>query len=98
MTTEEIMELADRYALHHTVNYKTSSLTRNSLQSAIEALVRDVGTCTWAQPDVWDMPGVYSTSCGEMWSFTEGGVEDNKLNFCPHCGGRAIAAQEVKNG
>lgn len=41
MTAEEIMELADRYALHHTVNYKTSSLTRNSLQSKVEALVRD---------------------------------------------------------
>ena len=45
------------------------------------------GNCHWVQPDYFDMPGVYSTSCGGMWSFTEGNREYNKLKFCPYCGG-----------
>lgn len=43
--------------------------------------------CTWTQEDDFDMPGVYHTSCGEMWSFTEGGIKENNTKFCPHCGG-----------
>ena len=44
-------------------------------------------SCTWTQEDDFDMPGVYHTSCGEMWSFTEGGIKENNTKFCPHCGG-----------
>jgi len=44
-------------------------------------------TCAWTEQDADDLPGVYATGCGEMWSFTDGSLLDNTTKFCPYCGG-----------
>ena len=49
-------------------------------------------TCTWAEQDDKDMPGTYESSCGEMWSFIEGGLKENRVTYCHHCGGKVVSA------
>lgn len=43
--------------------------------------------CTWTQEDDFEMPGVYRSTCGEVWSFVDGGVKENGVKFCHCCGG-----------
>lgn len=43
--------------------------------------------CQWNR----DEDSVYSTGCGNEWQFTEGGIEDNKIKFCPYCSGKIAA-------
>ena len=50
------------------------------------------GTCTWTEQDDKDMPGTYESSCGEMWSFIDGGVKENRVTYCHHCGGKVVLA------
>jgi len=59
---------------------------------------RERETCTWAEQDDKDMPGTYASSCGEMWSFIDGGVKENRVTYCHHCGGKVVPAspQEQK--
>ena len=59
-----------------------------ALDQKVSSLAR---TCTWTQEDDIDMPGVYRTGCGELWSFSEGGVEENGMRYCHHCGGKVTA-------
>jgi len=49
-------------------------------------------TCTWTEQDDKDMPGTYTSSCGEMWSFIEGGLKENRVTYCHHCGGKVVPA------
>ena len=49
-------------------------------------------TCTWTEQDDKDMPGTYESSCGEMWSFIEGGLKENRVTYCHHCGGKVVPA------
>ena len=59
---------------------------------------RERETCTWTEQDDKDMPGTYASSCGEMWSFIDGGVKENRVTYCHHCGGKVVPAspQEQK--
>ena len=57
---------------------------------ALAAIERE--TCTWTEQDDKDMPGTYESSCGEMWSFIEGGVKENRVTYCHHCGGKVVPA------
>ena len=54
--------------------------------------------CTWTEQDDKDMPGTYTSSCGEMWSFIDGGLKENRVTYCHHCGGKVVPAspQEKK--
>ena len=45
-----------------------------------------VKVCQWTSTDDEDMPGTYDTSCGEIWSFVEGGPVENNYRFCHGCG------------
>ncbi len=59
-----------------------------ALRAAIDALKQaSAATCTWHE---WE-DETWSTSCGELWSFNEGGPEDNSALFCYHCGKRIKA-------
>lgn len=45
-----------------------------------------VNVCVWTRDtdpdtDAWD------GSCGAKWCFTDGGPVENKMRFCPECGG-----------
>lgn len=53
---------------------------------------RERETCTWTEQDDLDMPGTYTSSCGEMWSFIDGGVKEDRVTYCHHCGGKVVPA------
>ena len=53
---------------------------------------RERETCTWTEQDDKDMPGTYESSCGEMWSFIDGGIKENRVTYCHHCGGKVVPA------
>lgn len=59
-------------------------------ENAVEIELRE--TCTWTEQDDKDMPGTYESSCGEMWSFIDGGVKENRVTYCHHCGGKVVPA------
>jgi hypothetical protein len=44
--------------------------------------------CEWREEDPnGHMPGTWSSACGELWSFTEGGTpSENSVRFCHGCG------------
>lgn len=43
--------------------------------------------CQWNPDEDY----VYSTGCGNEWQFTEGGLKDNQIKFCPYCSGKIAA-------
>lgn len=45
-------------------------------------------TCEWTLED--DDNGTWQSSCGELWSFIEGGPKENRVSFCHNCGKPAI--------
>lgn len=50
----------------------------------------DEKTCEWHEEgDPWS-EGTYETSCGAMWSFTDGGIKENEVIYCHKCGGKII--------
>jgi hypothetical protein len=49
-------------------------------------------TCIWTEQDDDDMPETYASACGEMWSFTDGGVSENNVRFCQGCGKKVVVA------
>ena len=48
-------------------------------------------TCAWSFED--DDTGTYSSACGELWSFIDGGWKDNRVRFCHGCGGKVVEAK-----
>ena len=41
------------------------------------------GVCVWKP----DQDGVFETSCGQAFAFTDGSPEENGARFCLYCGG-----------
>jgi hypothetical protein len=68
-----------------------------SLVKALDehALAGESPVCEWKQDDLDDL---WETSCGQAWTFIDGGPEDNHVRFCHSCGRKvlAIAAGEEK--
>lgn len=53
--------------------------------------VKDViEVCEWNGQSC-DTEGTYDTSCGGLFSITEGTVEENDFKYCPYCGGEIKA-------
>jgi hypothetical protein len=44
--------------------------------------------CTWTLDD--DGSGTWASSCGELWSFIDGGPDENRVTYCHNCGGKVI--------
>jgi hypothetical protein len=42
-------------------------------------------SCFWDYDE--DSPGVYETTCKNMFEFTADGVKENQFLYCPYCGG-----------
>lgn len=40
--------------------------------------------CEWTFSD--DDDGTWASSCGELWSFIDGGPKENRVSYCHHCG------------
>ena len=56
-----------------------------------EPAVQDV--CEWHFDDEYEV--VWESSCGELWSFIDGGPKENRVRFCHGCGKPvALAAHE----
>lgn len=47
-------------------------------------------TCLWVEDTDPNMSGNWHSSCGEMWSFIDGGPKENNMTFCHHCGKRVV--------
>ncbi|BBE09579.1 Uncharacterized protein MCB1EB_1418 [Mycoavidus cysteinexigens] len=41
-------------------------------------------TCEWQRED--NERNTWRSSCGELWSFVEGGPIENRVVFCQYCG------------
>ena len=93
-----LMTVGDTPSLMEQKRICVSPIAVCSLESALQygAAQRLAGqqreTCTWAEQDDKDMPGTYESSCGEMWSFIDGGVKENRVTYCHHCGGKVVPA------
>ena len=67
-----------------------------SRQACVEAadLLESISTqqerkpeqCEWKPEDPDFMPGTYASVCGELWSFIDGGPNENRVRFCHGCG------------
>jgi len=74
------------------------------LRAAIDAPVEPVAQpsqagepCEWTLDD--DESGTWASSCGELWSFIDGGPAENRVAYCHHCGKRAaINAKGADHG
>ena len=44
-----------------------------------------ITNCTWTQDDLDDS---WDTSCGEKYTIMEGTPVENKMAYCPFCGGK----------
>jgi hypothetical protein len=51
------------------------------------------GTCTWTPEEDDNMPGTWASSCGELWSFMDGGPVENRVTYCHHCGGKVVIGE-----
>lgn len=51
-------------------------------------------SCTWKQADTEHMPDTWQADCGAMWTFTDGGPQDNGMNFCHNCGKELIEKKD----
>ena len=54
---------------------------------------RVLAKCRWTD----DGDGNWSTGCGELWSFIDGGPKENGVRHCLLCGKR-VEAREAKGG
>ena len=42
--------------------------------------------CEWTPDADFEMGDTYHSSCGELWSFIDGGPKENRISYCHHCG------------
>lgn len=50
-------------------------------------------TCTWTKDPDFEMGDTYHSACGELWSFIDGGPNENHARYCHGCGGKVSMAQ-----
>ena len=43
-------------------------------------------SCEWKQDPDYELGDTYHSSCGELWSFVDGGPKENRVSYCHHCG------------
>ena len=57
-----------------------------SIRALRAALANAEPTCTWSKDPDFEMGDTYDSSCGEKWSFIDGGPTENRVRFCQGCG------------
>jgi Zn finger protein HypA/HybF involved in hydrogenase expression len=67
-----------------------------SLYTTPPAAQRKPLTCAWWPENDDLMPGTYSSACGELWSFIDGGWKENNVRFCHGCGGKVVESTNIK--
>lgn len=68
----------------------------NELLAELATLCASAGakTCAWKQDE--DAGDLWEGSCGVAWSLPDGTPKQNRMNFCPRCGGALAKAGEAK--
>ncbi len=77
-------------------------IMRKSLPALLDEITRLEGelekergkVCVWTEDDNGD----YDTGCGQMWSFTCDGPDENGANYCHACGGKLELRAAIKGG
>ena len=88
MSTEAMKLALD--ALEHSTTFTDGSVFEQKKQERLDAMaalrqaIAQPEACTWTQTD--DEDGIWSSSCGELWSFIDGGPKENRVSYCHHCG------------
>ena len=49
--------------------------------------------CKWKYDEAYDF---WDTACEESFCLIEGTLKDNKMKYCPYCGGRIKATEEIQ--
>ena len=62
--------------------YGVPLCTHRAICRALAAKAKPKGSCRWRE----DEDGVWATSCGQAWEFTDGGPAANRVRYCYHCG------------
>ena len=68
-----------------------SAMAEEGFHEAAEALRAALANaeptgCTWTKDPDFEMGDTYDSSCGEKWSFIDGGPTENRVRFCQGCG------------
>ena len=64
-------------------------------RAALAALANAEPTgCLWSKDPDFEMGDTYDSSCGEKWSFIDGGPSENRVSFCQGCGKPVKLAKE----
>ena len=72
----------DNAALQAAVGGEMRAKERAQLQR--DALQRQTGICEWWHDEDSD---VWTTSCSNLWVFTNDGPKENDCHYCMYCGG-----------
>lgn len=92
--TKQVMQQAIEALCEVPSKFGTCSAAIAALREAIAT--NDAAQCTWSESDPWgDVPSTYDSTCGELWSFIDGGPKENKVKFCHGCGGVVVVVPFV---
>ena len=86
MALEALKKATEHLPVHFDSHFEAIAALRAQLEQQAEPV-----TCAWSFED--DDTGTYSSSCGELWSFIDGGWKDNHVRFCHGCGGKVVEAK-----
>jgi hypothetical protein len=64
--------------------WKPAELDKFIAEIYAEIYQRAAKVCEWKEDD----DGNWETGCGEIFTFTDGGPEENRQNHCGYCGGK----------
>jgi hypothetical protein len=73
--------LESAQSIHHTTVLEEYKSLRAALAQQAEQV-----QCEWTQDPDYELGDTYHSSCGELWSFIDGGPKDNRVSYCHHCG------------
>ncbi len=78
----------------HVLPYSFTRAIEAAILEKLADKLRDAErlTCKWSLND--DESGTWESSCGELWSFIDGGPKENRVTYCHHCGGKVSITAE----
>ena len=99
MTTQLLKQALD--ALENSCDFVFKDVEKAALRDkAIQAIRTHLASppevCQWTSVNDEHMPDTYESACGDMWSFIEGGINENNIRFCQGCGKKVIEASAPK--
>jgi len=64
-----------------------------ALLAGAAALEREAAHCVWRlEVDQWGDSSLWHTACGRVWTFTDDGPVENRMDYCHGCGTRVLVA------